>query len=157
MSAHVFSHWSAKRFELDPRAYQQEADRFVYTKPRGLWFDADSDWQRWCEAESFATDSFKWRHILTLDFSRIILLTDKDEIDLFTERYAIADRYGIAIDWPRVAQEFAGIVIAPYCWKRRMADHARWYYGWDCASGCVWDLTAITSWSPTEVTEETTA
>jgi hypothetical protein len=49
----------------------------------------------------------------------------------------------IYIDWLRVAQKSAGIIIAPYIWERRL--HLPWYYGWDCASGCVWDAAAVLS------------
>ena len=50
--------------------------------------------------------------------------------------------YG-CIDWRLVAEEWQGIVIAPYLWERRFDSDARWYYSWDCASGCIWDHRAI--------------
>ena len=36
-----------------------------------------------------------------------------------------------------------GIIIAPYQWYCRMT--VDWYYTWDCASGCIWNLDAIES------------
>lgn len=48
------------------------------------------------------------------------------------------------INWPMVADRYQGIVIAPYLWSRRM-DGGLWYYGWDCASGCIWDAAAVAS------------
>ena len=46
------------------------------------------------------------------------------------------------IDWPKVAERYDGIIIAPYQWSRRL-DGPMWYYGWDCASGCVWRARAV--------------
>ena len=31
---------------------------------------------------------------------------------------------------------------------RRLDMETRWYYGWDCASGCVWDASAVQSVEP---------
>ena len=56
------------------------------------------------------------------------------------------DRY---IDWPAVATDYPGLIIAPYQWSCRMSEFTRWYYGWDCASGCIWNADAIA-----RVTEE---
>lgn len=33
--------------------------------------------------------------------------------------------------------------ITPYCWPARMDPDLIWYYGWDCASGCIWDASTI--------------
>lgn len=46
------------------------------------------------------------------------------------------------IDWVKVAESWAGVEINPYLWKRRL-NGGMWYYGWDCASGCIWDKRAI--------------
>jgi hypothetical protein len=58
------------------------------------------------------------------------------------------------IDWSKVAAKHQGIIIAPYCYARRLTYHTAWYYGWDCASGCIWDLKAIQS---VEVAQEACA
>ena len=42
----------------------------------------------------------------------------------------------LSINWPKVAQDYAGIEICPYRSDKRMSSD--WYYGWDVASGCVW-------------------
>ena len=56
---------------------------------------------------------------------------------------SIRDHYAKEPIWPGVAAEgWAGIEIAPYIWARRLDGPARWYYGWDAASGCIWDPTA---------------
>jgi len=47
------------------------------------------------------------------------------------------------IDWGRVVQKYDGIIIAPYQWHLRLNDEIFWYYSWDCASGCVWNLGVV--------------
>lgn len=47
------------------------------------------------------------------------------------------------IDWGRVAEKYGGIEIAPGLpWRFR--TRSKWYYTWDCASGVIWDVNAIT-------------
>ena len=46
------------------------------------------------------------------------------------------------IDWSSTYKNYDGIVIAPYQWNCRYGDHI-WYYTWDCASGCIWNIDAI--------------
>jgi len=76
-------------------------------------------------------------------------LSSAADIDLFTERYGKYNRLlavyekGREIAWSLVADEYQGIVIAPYVWSRRLCYGANWYYSWDCASGCVWDASAV--------------
>jgi hypothetical protein len=47
------------------------------------------------------------------------------------------------IDWARIQEQYGGLIIAPYQWSVRL--DFLWYYGWDCASACLWDLTVIQS------------
>ena len=85
--------------------------------------------------------------------ARILHLDGAGAIDAFNDRYGIEREYGIArsvrmpeVSWAGVeADGYHGIVISPYCWERRLARHARWYYPWDCASGCIWNADAIAS------------
>lgn len=48
------------------------------------------------------------------------------------------------IDWKAVAKEYDGIEIDPYQYERRFSEGFLWYYGWDCASGCVWRPRGLT-------------
>jgi hypothetical protein len=139
----IYSHWSNKPLILDVNRTYMKRSNF---KPVGLWFDVDGDWQRWCESENFNLDRFSSRNILSIDESEVLQLRHAGEIDDFTCEYEVVDvrrSYHREIDWQRVAQDYRGIVIAPYCWERRMTEHTFWYYGWDCASGCVWDLSIV--------------
>jgi hypothetical protein len=116
-------------------------------KPRGFWYEVDGDWRRWCEAAG--TGWCDDRPVLGVQpgDERILTLRSAYAIDKFTTEYGgppdydlgtgrARDRHGWSIDWARVAESYDGIEIAPYCWPRRMTY--LWYYGWDCASGCIW-------------------
>lgn len=149
------NHWSAEPIaNIDHRKYQLMID----WKPHGFWFDVNRDWLRWCKSEGFREESLAHRHRIRLaDNAAILRLVGTDAIRRFTEEYtvphpalihigdeaSILGRYHRAvIDWPRIAESFQGIIITPYCWQARM--DFMWYYGWDCASGCVWDPSILT-------------
>jgi hypothetical protein len=73
-----------------------------------------------------------------------LFLTNENDLDTFTNNYAITKfpyRFGDCINWVKVAKSFSGIVISPYILGRRF--NLFWYYNWDCASGCVWNLNVI--------------
>lgn len=125
-----------------------------YAKPHGLWVSVEGsdDWPHWCQSEDFRVDSLRVVHeiVLGLD-AKVLRLACVEELDAFAREFGAFDStipntmfaIGHAIDWPRVAQKYQGIIIAPYIWERRL--QAMWYYGWDCASGCIWDASAIAS------------
>lgn len=121
-----------------------------FEKPKGLWVsDEDSElgWHAWCKAEQFGLDRFTHTHDVYLkENSNILLLQSAEDIDMFTEQYKtdLSDIYGEnaryfdGINWHRVAENHNGILITPYIWERRLERNTSWYYGWDCASGCIW-------------------
>lgn len=127
-------------------------------KPRGLWVSVEGNgdgWREWCEAEDFRTD---WTHaydVTLTEGANILLLSTPYDLDDFTEDFErVRDdarpwRHGLHIDWRRVAEEYDGIIITPYQWRRRM--ELMWYYGWDCASGCIWRSDAIAALNQVEV------
>ena len=75
----------------------------------------------------------------------ILRLQSAEALDRFTKKYARSEpTLTVAfIDWVEVAEQYQGIIIAPYIYARRLTHHTFWYYGWDCASGCVWDKEAV--------------
>ena len=78
-------------------------------------------------------------HSFTLDTSRCLWLRTVDDIDEFEADY-------LEPNWAPTAAQYAGVIIAPYQWERRLdGDASDWYYGWDCASGCIWNADAIAS------------
>ncbi|MBN1568028.1 MAG: hypothetical protein JXA73_09290 [Acidobacteria bacterium] len=163
-----YYHWASEPVRLRRMSYLQSG----HPKPNGLWFDVDEDWRRWCEAMQFRLENLRYRHTVTiLDTSRILYLRTAREIDVFTRRYgrdlsggirllqsakeldAFARRYGrnlfseirsqfsSYIMWGEVAEKHSGIIIVPYTHSRR--DTYLWYYGWNCAGGCIWDTGTI--------------
>ncbi len=112
-------------------------------KPEGLWYGVDASWLDWCVSEGFR--SYKLLYGLQLDLSSMLVLTTVDEVKAFAKKYAGALYPGSFvnyIDWAKVAKEFGGIEISPYQWDLRLSD-IRWYYGWDVASGCIWDPAVV--------------
>lgn len=119
-------------------------------KPNGLWVSVDDvedeSWPAWCRAEDFHTDHLTVRTRVSLhDDARILRLIGARDIDEFAKMFAKNDpRYDFntyGLDWHSVAVAYQGIIIAPYVFARRFTH--LWYYGWDCASGCIWDASAI--------------
>lgn len=119
-------------------------------KPCGLWVsvEGENDWPSWCLGENFALGALTHVHEVALvEGANILHLSSGPELQDFTLRYCeeggrvFADMDRRDIRWSKVADDYQGIVIAPYQWTCRM--RLFWYYGWDCASGCIWDASAI--------------
>lgn len=128
-----------------------------YSKPRGLWVSDEDEygWSTWCRDEEFRLHGLTHpqRVILKPD-ANLLVLREHHELLAFQEVYGNPDpglatlgyaRY--AINWAAVAEDFDGIFITPYQWSARF--DVDWYYTWDCASGCIWNLRCIQDiWSP---------
>jgi hypothetical protein len=137
-------------------------DRTLMGKPQGLWVSAagKDDWLSWCRGEQFCLDRLAHRTEVSLaDDARVLWVRSKSAFGAFHDQYGTevwlskCSRVGIpVIDWRLVARDYHGVVIAPYRWEARISD-ARWYYGWDCASGCIWDPAAIARLQPSEVSD----
>jgi hypothetical protein len=163
-----YHHWASDPVILRKRRYLQGG----HPKPNGLWFDVNDDWKRWCKATQFRPESFRYRHTVTiLDRSRILFLQSAKDIDEFTQKYGhnisghvqlrqsagdmdaftcgygqdlfadIQKAFTNYIMWGEVAKKHSGIVIFPYSAER--SQTYIWYWGWNCASGCVWDTSVI--------------
>lgn len=145
-----------KQSTLDRRIYRQP----IAYKPHGLWFDVESDWRRWAEDEHFNLANLAYRHTLRIDTSNVLILKTATELDRFTHMFGTSEMTDDAgntidmggaglfkvpghcfIDWPKVAALWKGIIIPEYIWSRRL--DLMWYYGWDCASGVVWDTSIV--------------
>lgn len=126
---------------------QQESEPAL--KPRGLWVSvegADDSWTQWCHAESFGIERLAVANVIHLaEDARILRLRGELDIDLFTDEFRVDEHRWSGMNWQAVADKWSGIIIAPYVWGRRLSEHTLWYYGWDCASGCIWDADAIAS------------
>lgn len=148
--------YAAEPIVLDRlRTYRQREALSAYTKPCGFWITDDSEdcWRSWCTGERWGLERLTHKHEIDLDEDRILVLNSEWEVTAFARQYNVDNWWGPAgeprkwrdrcIDWPRLAGDYAGIIITPYIWALRLADDYSWYYGWDCASGCIWDASAI--------------
>lgn len=121
------------------------AKQRVDSKPKGFWYSVDGGWEEWCRSEMPSWIEGCASYEVLLSGENILKLRTVTDIDLFHEEFKAPlagmkpEKHFMYIDWKRVAGHFDGIEIAPYCWKRWLDGDAHyWYYGWDCASGCVW-------------------
>ena len=144
--------------ELEKRKYIQKSD----SKPQGLWYGFDMEWIKWCERE---TPDFISEYIyrVFVDGSNILQIKNYNELIEFTTKYydktnpsnifhTIYDKknpinisYAISniyyIDWNEVSMEYDGIEINPFI--RKESCELMWYFGWDVASGCIWNLDKV--------------
>ncbi len=168
-----YYHWASDPVRLRKMSYLQSG----HPKPNGLWFDVNEEWKRWCEAVQFRPDTLRYRHtVIILDTSRILFLRGAKDIDEFTHKYRrnlfrniqllqsaedieeftreygsdlfgdIKQQSSNCIGWGEVAEKHSGIIIAPYSRARSLTY--LWYYGWHCASGCIWDTSVIRLGTP---------
>jgi hypothetical protein len=159
MPPHLY-HYSAEPFMFDPtRTYRQDPSaKDQVFKPRGLWLSVEPDddpdertWRTWCVAEDFHLEALVHRTEITLALGADILwLRTAADIRRFDQTYRrrLWDAVD-AIDWPTVVTQTQGLIIAPYQWSVRL--DLLWYYGWDCASGCIWDAGAVRIVAPCDV------
>lgn len=144
----VLAHYSASD-ELFPESQEQKAD--ATHKPRGLWVSVEGGgsygWKEWGEENCYGCFAHRFTLLLTPDHNVLVtndLLSFHDEykaVRYAGESYTLED-----IDWMAVARCYQGIIIPRYHWQHRFDTHVSdWYYSWDCASGCIWDASAVAS------------
>jgi len=157
-------HYSDKIIEkIEDRSYT-ETNREWYAKPSGFWFSVEGEecginWREWCKQEDFYVECLKNPHeILLKENAKIIHLKTPNEIIEFTKKYPFLREQwnnvqgrrlcrSYELDWDKVKQEYQGIIISPYQWACRLSNDTVWYYGWDCSSGCIWDISCIKEFS----------
>lgn len=131
-----------------------------YFKPRGLWVsddDCENNWREWCLAERFGLDRLTHVHDVNLAAdASVLVLRSAADIRAFNREWLLDDPaipWPFRLRWPDVQTRFDGLIITPYIWEMRLDMEAGWYYGWDCASGCIWEPRAIASVRLREVVE----
>lgn len=149
--------YSATPWTFNPeRNYIASERHGGYFKPVGLWVSVGNDWERWCRGDEYGwPEAHRYVTRIELgDTSRVLAVTDNTQLLAFTDEFAFGRHAEHEwqrgyIRWPEVARQFAGIVIAPYMWEHRLNGRASdWYYPWDCASGCIWDLSTVAAATP---------
>ena len=150
---------------LEPRDYSQK-DLSWQAKPNGLWFSVEIterfpnnyNWKEWCEANSYRIASLDVSYeIILKEDANILHLKTEQEILEFTKEYPLKTRDWDAewdtyqLEWDEVKKKYQGIIISPYQWNCRLALETCWYYGWDCSSGCIWNISCIKEFVKKEV------
>lgn len=159
-------HYSNEEFEFDPTMEYRD---FHYSKPNGLWVsvEGEDDWKWWCEAEEFQLENLTVSYEVKLkENANILYLNSPEELFAFTkELFAFTKKYPFAtrvfdkeydtykLNWAKIKEKYQGIIIPKYFWECRLALESNWYYGWDCASGCIWDLNCIDEFNLTKEEE----
>lgn len=154
MNGMELRHYSYPAWSFNPERSYHTA--LANGKPDGLWVSVlgEDDWPSWCRSEQWGLDRLASEHEVVLAAGANILHVQGPlELNSFHDRFSVerAETYGFLprredylIDWSAVKAEFDGIIIAPYIWSQRLRGPS-WYYAWDCASGCIWNLGAIES------------
>lgn len=139
----TLSHFAAEPFTLDrTRTYLQDTPAW-YGKPRGFWVSVDGpdDWPSWCDTEQYRPDRLAHRYEVRLaSTANIITIDTAYGLLQFEHEWGVRILNATNINWPLLALRYDGLIIAPYQWSCRSRD---WYYTWDVASGCIWNLDAI--------------
>jgi hypothetical protein len=161
-------HYSDEPITFDrTKTYDPDESRYGHMKPYGLWVSVagEDDWPAWCRDNEFRPECLAHPHRVDLcDNARILWIDTPDGIDNFHAEYSVASPFDLDasfpsdfrfnqrfINWSVVAKDYDGIIIAPYQWSRRSMG-PMWYYGWDCASGCIWSTDVITSFEAVALT-----
>ena len=131
---------------LKPVVQVDQHSRFG--KPNGFWVSVETEdgWHSWCTSEGFNLERITCVHDVELDVTDVLQISRAEELDDFTHKFSapLSERFA-EINWQSVTAHYKGILIVPYIWERRLHHDYSWYYGWDCASGCIWDVGAIKS------------
>lgn len=145
-------HWSASPLQWKPGMAIIRNSHYSDMNPAGLWVSPDGadSWESWCRNHNFHLGGLAHKHRVTLKRkAKILHISTLQEFDAFCERHTqpmwLGEKLLLSykIDWEGIAAIHQGILIAPHRPERHLGP--LWYYGWDCASGCIWDANAISS------------
>lgn len=142
--------------------YNCEQNAMNWMKPRGLWVSDEEQadaWLRWVDQEGGKDFRQRCKHAYYIDLAKghnVLIIDNFEELLEFSHTFrmrpddwpdGMADlgRHVVYLSWPRIAQDYQGVIVTPYQWDARFDHRTNWYYGWDVASGCIWDVAAIKS------------
>lgn len=123
-----------------------------YDKPNGLWYSCGDEWFQFILGEGKSLGVKRYIYEIQLNTEFVLTIPTAAGIRRFTEDYSPADyktdplallTQRSWIEWGKVAKRYSGVEIVPYQWSERLSMTNSWYYGWDVASGCVWDERAV--------------
>ena len=138
-------HFSGESIVFDKK--HKYSQTFYPFKPVGLWLSDEDNggWKEWCQSEHFNLDNLKYCYEVVLKYKHILMLQDDHDLKMFNYAYKTLQHGIHMIDWKSVTKDYNGIIITPYSQDHRLDLKFMWYYGWDCASGCIWNLDEIES------------
>jgi hypothetical protein len=149
----ILSHFTHNQFIFDN---SKEYKSFIGFKPCGLWLSNENEygWKIWCEQSGYGSLVYETK--FEINFDNILVLNTEQKIIDFYEKYKYksdnddSESHELVkqifeelsyIDWKKVTKKYDGIVISPYSYGLR--TKFLWYNAWDCASGCVWNLSCL--------------
>ena len=132
-------------------------------KPGGLWLsddtaygwrqflgdrerNGDPDWTDAADLQRYRADFV----ILPSWLDDVLVMRTPDDLLAFVNKYgapsarSCADGYGRHMEWDRVKADYKGMLITPYQPTLSRVDPEFHWYRFDCASGCFWDISALT-------------
>lgn len=119
----------------------EKRDQGVALKPNGLWYGIGNSWAEWL-ADSQPNWIRDYVHILEIA-DNILLIDSLEKYHWFNDNYYLGKEQFKNINWPKVAESYAGIQVSPYMEDYRF--DMLWYYSLDAASGCIWDPSGLKS------------
>jgi len=156
MDLRHFTGTPLERVRDTPNPVNDEELLRSFAKPRGLWVSVKGpdDWPTWCRESDLGdwVDGKLEYRVELAKGANVLEIPTPEDLDAFVGFYGASFRWGAGdrwedhyINWAKVARAYDGIIIAPYHWSRRLGDRTRFYYSWDCASGCIWRARAVAS------------
>lgn len=161
-----FYHFSKEKLVLD-RNYEYKFYEYMpLNKPVGLWISVNgyNGWESFCRSEEYNLEALTYKSTVILNpNANIIKLSKVKDFENFYHTYKVDDKtveelFGMvndkkaieavkfltrqrSINWKLVQEDYQGIIIERY--SNNITWNYRWVYGWDCISGCIWDLSCI--------------
>lgn len=116
-------------------------------KPNGFWYGIHDSWVSWVKGNMPEWEG-DYLYEVKVNSDKILHMSTYAELADFTAKFGhsivpelpMMNRH-CYINWAPIAERWDGIEISPYVWDARF-DFI-WYYGWDCASGCIWNAEKI--------------
>lgn len=138
--------------EIDLNRKYFLSDMRYNLKPAGLWYGIDGDWIEWCESEMPHWVKPYYYELEFVENINLLLITNLAELKSFNDKYSVVIKEDAVfplkeIDWVKVMKDYDGIEIQNYH-SIKYATYSEiglslsmiWFSGWDCNSGCVWNL-----------------
>jgi hypothetical protein len=125
---------------------------YLQLKPNGIWYSIDDQWKDWLSANDCPIP--KYQHDLHIDIDELLIidkLSDLNKIPL-KKNFDLSDR----CDWEKLKQTYKGLYIPEYFQlKNDLFFNEEFKFNClgvfliivDVSGGCIWDLSAIKSYS----------